>query len=98
MNDKFVFSRKAYRALLRDRAQLEALKNQLKNEATAQNAQINNVKDLVNNNLNMNTDNDANIPDTDNGTLGTNDNVQSTSNCSTRYGTTATASKYRHVC
>ncbi|CAF4624357.1 unnamed protein product, partial [Rotaria magnacalcarata] len=38
-DDKFVFSRQAYRALLRDRAQLEALKNQLKLEATAQNVQ-----------------------------------------------------------
>ncbi|CAF2057459.1 unnamed protein product [Rotaria magnacalcarata] len=82
-DDKFVFSRQAYRALLRDRAQLEALKNQLKLEATAQNDQTSSIKDLVNNNLNMTTDNDANIPDTDNGTVGTNNNGQSTSTAPT---------------
>ncbi|CAF2062063.1 unnamed protein product, partial [Rotaria magnacalcarata] len=71
---------KAYQALLKDRAQLEALKNQLKNEATAQNDQSSNIKDLVNNSLNKTTDNDSNIPDNDNGTVGTNNNVQSTSN------------------
>ncbi|CAF3398824.1 unnamed protein product, partial [Rotaria socialis] len=65
-NDKFVFSRQAYRALVRDRARLEALEDQLKLEATAQNAQINNVKELINNNPNMTTNNDAKIPDTDN--------------------------------
>ncbi|CAF3663936.1 unnamed protein product, partial [Rotaria socialis] len=79
-DDNFVFSRKAYQALLKDRAQLEALKNQLKNEATAQNDQSSNIKDLVNNSLNKTTDNDSNIPDNDNGTVGTNNNVQSTSN------------------
>ncbi|CAF4614175.1 unnamed protein product, partial [Rotaria magnacalcarata] len=54
-DDKFVFSRQAYQALMKDRARLEALENQLKLEATAQNAQTNNVKDLVNNNLNITT-------------------------------------------
>ncbi|CAF2057392.1 unnamed protein product [Rotaria magnacalcarata] len=77
-DDKFVFSKQAYRALLRDRARLEALEDQLKLEATAQNAQSNNVKNLVNKNFNMNTDNDNNIPDTDSGTLGTN-NAHTTS-------------------
>ncbi|CAF4515466.1 unnamed protein product, partial [Rotaria magnacalcarata] len=71
---------KAYQALLRDRAQLEALKDQLKNETTAQISQSNNSNDLVNNSLNMTTDNDSNITDNDNGTVGTNDNVQVTSN------------------
>ncbi|CAF2045513.1 unnamed protein product, partial [Rotaria magnacalcarata] len=68
-DDNCVLSRQAYRALLRDRARLEALENQLKLEATAQNAPITNIKNLVNNSLNMTTDNDANIPDTDNGTV-----------------------------
>ncbi|CAF2128600.1 unnamed protein product [Rotaria magnacalcarata] len=75
-DDNMVFSRKAYRALMRDRAQLEALKN----EATAQNYQISNSKDLVNKSLNKTTYNDANITNNDNGTVGTNDHVQSTSN------------------
>ncbi|CAF4756076.1 unnamed protein product [Rotaria socialis] len=77
-DDNLVVSKKAYKALLKERAQFEALKNQLKNEATAQISQINNSNDLVNNSLNNNTDND-------NGTLGTNDNVQCTSNA--RHGT-----------
>ncbi|CAF4953426.1 unnamed protein product, partial [Rotaria socialis] len=84
-DDNFVFSRKAYQALLKDRAQFEALKNQLKNEATAQTSQLNNSNDLVNNSLNKTTDNDSTILDNDNGTVGTNDNVQSTSK--SRHGT-----------
>ncbi|CAF2073453.1 unnamed protein product, partial [Rotaria magnacalcarata] len=84
-DDNFVFSRKAYQALLKDRAQLEALKDQLKNEATAQISQSNNSNDLVNTSLNMTTNNDLNISDNDNGTVGTKDNVQSTSN--TQHGT-----------
>ncbi|CAF2074186.1 unnamed protein product, partial [Rotaria magnacalcarata] len=84
-DDNFVFSRKAYQALLKDRARLEALKDQLKNEATAQISQSNNSNVLVNTSLNMTTNNDFNIPDNDNGTVGTNDNVQSTSN--SRHGT-----------
>ncbi|CAF2207944.1 unnamed protein product, partial [Rotaria magnacalcarata] len=77
-DDNIVFSRKAYQALLKDRAQLEALKNQLKNETTAQISQSNNNNDLVNTSLNKTTDNDANNTDNDNGTVGTNDNVQAT--------------------
>ncbi|CAF4543148.1 unnamed protein product, partial [Rotaria magnacalcarata] len=84
-DDNFVFSRKAYQALLKDRAQLEALKDQLKNEATTQISQSNNSNDLVNTSLNKTTDNDDNITDNDNGTVGTKDNVQSTSN--TQHGT-----------
>ncbi|CAF2190972.1 unnamed protein product, partial [Rotaria magnacalcarata] len=84
-DDKFVFSRKAYQALLKERAQFEALKKQLKNEATAQSSQLNNSNDLVNNSLNNNTDNDNNITNYDNSTLGTNDKIQSTSNA--RHGT-----------
>ncbi|CAF2072566.1 unnamed protein product, partial [Rotaria magnacalcarata] len=57
-DDNLVVSKKAYKALLKERAQFEALKNQLKNEATAQISQINNSNDLVNNSLNNNTDND----------------------------------------
>ncbi|CAF2082705.1 unnamed protein product, partial [Rotaria magnacalcarata] len=57
-DDNLVVSKKAYKALLKERAQFEALKNQLKNEATAQISQINNSNDLVNNSLNNNPDND----------------------------------------
>ncbi|CAF1992220.1 unnamed protein product, partial [Rotaria magnacalcarata] len=77
--DNLVISKKAYEALMNDRARLEALENQLKNGATTQTDQINNIKDLVNNSLNMTTYNDNNIPDTDNGTVGTNNTVQTTS-------------------
>ncbi|CAF3387647.1 unnamed protein product [Rotaria socialis] len=84
-DDNFVFSRKAYRALLKDRARLEAIESQLKNEATAQTSQLNNSNELVNNSLNKTADNDDNITDNDNGTVGTNDNAQSTSN--TQHGT-----------
>ncbi|CAF3484236.1 unnamed protein product [Rotaria socialis] len=82
-DDNFVCSRKAYRALLKDRAQFEALKNQLKNEATAQTSQLKTINDLVKNCLNMPTDNNANIPDNDNDTVGTNNNGQSTSTVQT---------------
>ncbi|CAF3669032.1 unnamed protein product, partial [Rotaria socialis] len=78
-NDNLVVSKKAYEALLKEHSQLEALKNQLKNGAMAQTDQINNIKDLINKNLNMTTDNDNNNPDTDKGTVGINNNVQSTS-------------------
>ncbi|CAF4589885.1 unnamed protein product, partial [Rotaria magnacalcarata] len=84
-DDNLVVSKKAYESLLKERAQWEALKNQLKNVATAQTSQLNNSNDLVNNSLNMTADNDSTILDNDNGTIGTNNNVQSTSNA--RHGT-----------